>query len=89
MERNVRRYTWQSAYRFPEEMRYSWETESYVVETEADTRDRDTPSPFELRLNDDTPSSPDSRGRVGNAKRRPRGRTEEREREIFCDEGTV
>lgn len=43
-------------------MRYSWETESYVVETEADTRDRDTPSPSELRLNDDTPSSPWQKG---------------------------
>lgn len=30
-------YTWQSAYRSSREMRYSWE--SYVAETEADTRD--------------------------------------------------
>lgn len=42
--RTVRGYTWQSAYRSPQEMRYSWE--SYVAETEADTRDRDTREPI-------------------------------------------
>lgn len=42
--RTVRGYTWQFAYRSPQEMRYSWE--SYVAETEADTRDRDTREPI-------------------------------------------
>lgn len=35
-------------------MRYSWETESYVAETEGDPRDRDTPNPFESRVDCDT-----------------------------------
>lgn len=44
---------------FPEKMRYSWETESYVAETEGDPRDRDTPNPFESRVDCDTPFSLD------------------------------
>lgn len=39
-------------------MRYSWEAESYVAETEGDPRDRDTPSLCESRVECDAPSSP-------------------------------
>lgn len=56
----VRRYIpGYSAYRFipAGKMRYSWETESYIAETEGDPCDRDTPSPFESRADCDTPSS--------------------------------
>lgn len=42
---------------FPGKMRYSWETASYVAETEGDPRDRDTPNPFESRVDCDTPST--------------------------------
>lgn len=40
-------------------MRYSWGTESYVAEAEADTRDRDTLNPFR----DSTTTHSDARGR--------------------------
>lgn len=40
-------------------MRYSWGTESYVAEAEADTRDRDTLNPFR----DSTTTHSDAGGR--------------------------